>query len=263
MVSNEGFKRYFRQFKRIRIIAYIAIIIAMLTIGTWLILDPRLQSRISTIAFPPEIFSNSEYNYTSFYFEIELEIWNPSILPRYVRTPYLGYMIYPCIGVTFTNLTGYNSHVVVNQVQEQDYDEYIFLLGPPGFPMVGKEIISPGLSIEPAYYGMRFNEANLSRLPLGEYLMWVEFKVIAIHTYSISHEIVSSTVTLQVLENEIFVIYDTIIDGWGRKSLFSSCLLYYVFGGLMIIISIVYKLEKWRKNRLKSFDKNPKTDNSM
>ncbi len=244
MTLFEVLDKSYKRLRRAKRITYIAIIVTMLSIGTWLILDGRLQARISSVTFPAEVLSDPGYEKTHIGFRLTLEIWNPSVLTRYERTPNYSFTFYPCIDVTFTNLSGYNSHVVVDDIFEQSDDEYIYLFGPTVLPAVGTEVIKPGINLDFAFYSMLFNEPNLTRLPLGEYRMWLKFDL------TFGQDVISNAVTMQVFENETFVTYDTITEGWGRVSLFKSCLIYYVTAGIMVIIPLVNKLEKRRKKQL-------------
>ncbi|MCG3225052.1 MAG: hypothetical protein H7647_11335 [Candidatus Heimdallarchaeota archaeon] len=244
MVLFEGFNKSYKKLRRVRRITYIAIIVTMLSIGTWLILDGRLQARISSVAFPAEVLSDYGYDKTHIRFGLTVEIWNPSVLTRYERTANYQFTYYPCIDVTFTNLSGYNSHVVVDGYFEQSDDEYIYLMGQETLPAVGTEVLKPGINLDTAYYSMLFNEPNLTRLPLGEYRMWLKFDLTFVQ------DVFTNAVTMQVFENETFVTYDTISEGWGRVSLFKSCLIYYMTTGIMVIIPLVNKYEKRRKKQI-------------
>ncbi|MHA1345257.1 MAG: hypothetical protein ACTSVO_02035 [Candidatus Heimdallarchaeaceae archaeon] len=244
MALFEGFNKSYKRFRRVRRITYIVIIVTMLFIGTWLIFDGRLQARISSVAFPAEVYPNHEYNQTLFDFNLTLEIWNPSVLTRYVRTSNSHFDFYPCIDVTFTNLTGYNSHVVIDDIFKQNYDEYIYLMDQIHLPAIGRQVIKPGINLHITHYSLVINEANQTRLPFGEYRMWVKF------SSSFGQEVVSNAVTMEVFENETFVTYDAISEGWGRVSLFKSCLIYYMTAGIMVIIRLVNKYEKRRKKQL-------------
>jgi hypothetical protein len=244
MALFESFNKSYKKLRRVRKITYIAIIVTMLSIGTWLILDGRLQARISSVTFPAKVLSDSGYDKSLLGFSLTLEIWNPSVLTRYVRTSNSNFDFYPCIDVTFTNLSGYNSHVVVDDYFEQSDDEYIYLSSQEALPAVGTQILNPGKNLDYATYIMLFNEPNLTRLPLGEYKMWLKFKS------SFGKEVISNAVVMEVFENETFVTFDTISEGWGRVSLFKSCLVYYMTAGIMVIIPLVNKREKRRKKQL-------------
>ncbi|MCK5305423.1 MAG: hypothetical protein KAJ72_09230, partial [Candidatus Heimdallarchaeota archaeon] len=92
------------------------------------------------------------------------------------------------------------------------------------------------------FYGMAFNEVNLTRLPLGEYRMWMKIRLM------FGRDVVSNAVTLHVFENETFVVYDILSESWGNVSLFRSCLFYYLFGGVMINTRFWINMEKGRRN---------------
>lgn len=213
----------------------------MLSVGTCFLIGGKLYTRISSVTFPPEIHVENDRNQTYIGFELDLEIWNPSILTRIERTPNTKFVIDPCIDVTFTNLIGYNSHVIIDDIVSQSYEEYIFLTGQIGLTAIGREVLKPGITPKSTHYGMVFNEGNLTRLPQGEYKMWVKINLM------FGKETISNTVTLFVFENETFVVYDTISANWGNVSVFKSCLIYYLFGGVMIILPIVNKFDKKRK----------------
>ena len=83
-------------------------------------------------------------------------------------------------------------------------------------PMIGREVVKPGISTESAFYGMAFNEANLTRLPMGEYMLWMKIRLI------LGRDVISNAVTLHVFENETYVVYDIISANWGNVSLFRS-----------------------------------------
>jgi len=216
----------------------------MLSVGTCFLIGGKLYARISSVTFPIEIYTYGDNNQTEIGIRMELEIWNPSILTRFERTPNARFDFEPCIDVTFTNLTGYNTHVVIDEFLDQNYDEYIWLYDSIHLTMVGMQVIKPGINIESLQFLMVFNEANLTRLPMGEYHMWFKFDLM------FGKETISNAVTMQVFENETFVTYDAISEGWGRVSLLKSCLLYYMVGGIMIVIPIVNKFEKKRKKDL-------------
>ncbi len=245
---NLNIKESLARFRRVRKITYVVIIVIMLTIGTWFLFGGKLYTRISSVTFPPHISSVGNDNLTYIDFRMELEIWNPSILTRFERTANTRFVFSPCIDVTFTNLTGYDTHVVIDAL-DQNYDEYVSIFdGEERLPAVGRQVLKPGINIETTYYLMVFKEANLTRLPMGEYRMWFKIDLM------FGKETVSNAVTMNVFENEIFVVYDTFSDNWGINwgivSLFKSCLLYYLIGGLMIIIPLVNKLENRRKKQL-------------
>ncbi|MBY9000991.1 MAG: hypothetical protein KGD64_08765, partial [Candidatus Heimdallarchaeota archaeon] len=211
------------------------------SVGTYFLVGGKLYARISSVTFPAEIYTYGDPNQTHMGFSIEVEIWNPSILARFERTPNTRFEFRPCIDVTFTNLTGYNTHVVIYDIVDQSYDEYFYLMGEIVLTLVGREVIKPGINIETRYYAMVFHEANLTRLPLGEYRMWFKIDLM------FGKEMISNAVTMHVFENETFVVYDIISDSWGNISLFKSCLTYYLLGGVMIVIPIVNK-HKRKKN---------------
>lgn len=213
----------------------------MLSVGTYFLIGGKLYARISSVTFPPEVSNNISSNQTCFGFGLELEIWNPSILNRIEVTPNDRFTITPCIDVTFTNLSGYNSHVVVNDIYDQILDEYIYLQDQLYSPVIMRHVMKPGITIVTAPYDVVFKEANLTRLPLGEYRMWVKISLM------FGKEALSNAVTLHVFENETFVVFDTISANWGNVSLFKSCLFYYLFAGVMIILPIVNKFEKRKK----------------
>ena len=149
--------------------------------------------------------------------------------------------------MTFTNLTGYNTHVIVNDEHDQDYenfDEYIYISQGVYLTAVGTQVLKPGINIKPTYFMMVFNEANLTRLPMGEYRMWFKLYL------NFGEETITNAVTINMLENETLVEFDDLPDGWGSLSPFKSCLFYYVFSGVMIIILIVNKHKKRRKKQL-------------
>jgi len=171
-------------------------------------------------------------------------IWNPSILTRIERTPNDKFDIAPCVDVIFTNLTGYNSHVIINDIRDQSYEEYIFLTDQMKLPVLGREVLRPVITAESTHYRMVFSEANLTRLPLGEYGLWVKIDLM------FGKEAISNAVTLHVFKNETFVVYETISANWGKVSLFKSCLFYYLFAGVMIILPIVNKYEKRKKKQI-------------
>ncbi len=182
----------------------------MLSIGTYFLVGGKLYARISSVTFPPEIYTDNDQNQTFIWLALDIEIWNPSILTRIVYTPNLGFTIVSCIDVTFTYLSGYNSHVIITHIPDQTYgEEYIYLMDTPSLPLVGRMKVNPGLSTELAYFGMMFNEVNLTRLPLGEYQMWMKIKL------RFGEDIITNAVTMHVFENETFVEYDTISESWG------------------------------------------------
>ena len=240
MLGN--FRKSYEKFTKFRTITYIAIIITMLSVGTYFLIGGKLYARISSVTFPPEVSSNIFSNKTYFGFSLELEIWNPSVLNRIEVTPNSRFTITPCIDVIFTSLSGYNSHIVVNDIYDQTLDEYVYLQDQLYSPVIMRHVMKPGITVETAPYDMVFKEANLTRLPLGEYRMWVKISLM------FGKEALSNVVTLHVFENESFVVFDTISANWGNVSLFRSCLFYYLFAGIMIILPIVNKYEKRRRN---------------
>ena len=216
----------------------------MLSIGTCFLIGGKLYARISSVTFPPYISHGDDPNITFFAFIMELEIWNPSILTRYEHTSNYNFDFDPCIDVTFTNLTGYNTHVVIDDFQELNYDEYIVVFDGIKMLATNIQVLKSGINIETSGYYMMFNEGNLTRLPMVDYRMWFKIPLM------FGKETISNGVTMQVFENETFVTYDTISEGWGRVSPLRSCLLYYIVGVVMIIIPIVKKFEKKREKGL-------------
>ena len=196
MSSSEDMSKSFTRFKIVGKVIYILLILTMFAVGTGFIFGGQLYSRISSVELPPSVWYYSEGNRTSIAISMEVEIWNPSILPRVERTPCVSFDHWPCLDATFTNLKGETIHLVINNIADQTGDEYLSLIGAGCLTAMGTQVINPGINIDYTGCSMSFKDANLTSLPLGVYQIWYKTDLM------FGKEMVSNGVTIDVYENE-------------------------------------------------------------
>ena len=190
------FKSSFKKFRKIWWSIYIVVVVLLFLGGTHFLIAGKLHARISSVEHPPYVWYNSEGNNTLIIISMEVEIWNPSILPRVERTPCVSFDHWPCLDATFTNLKGETIHLVINNIADQTGDEYLSLIGAGCLTAMGTQVINPGINIDYTGCSMSFKDANLTSLPLGVYQIWYKTDLM------FGKEMVSNGVTIDVYENE-------------------------------------------------------------
>ncbi len=186
--------------------------------------DPEdiLYSRISEITINTPNYS-SEYNYTDFDFSFIIELYNPMNEVILISTPH-SILFNPHVNVSFAN----------------DSYSLFFLYGYYTVPT--DHSIPPNTTTYLRDYPLHFTDANLTRLPEGNYTLWFELDGPSPITYQpLSSFINVNDTTIEISHEEyngsLFVIPE-----------YSRFFVYFGTTHLCLIILMIFFFKKRRNH---------------
>jgi len=230
--------------KKILRIIYIIIIISIMILGTYFILVGSIEARISGVYTPREHDIEHYETQSTIYFYLTIEIWNPSMIPRIVRTANSDFTYYYALEVDFYNSTGPYDHILIDTKFPDNNigTEYVNLIGQIYLPMVGKQIIYLGINKKSVVFGINIIEENLTRLPEGYYRLYLYIDLMM-------KDVKVNPVYLNVTESGIHVILESIARNWGNILVFRSSVTYYLICITMTISPIIVKKRNKKKSK--------------
>ena len=242
MNTDTNLKKIFFKMKKCKT-CYVIMIILLFLSGTVFVILGSLEARISEVTLPLEkdaYFSNE--NETTFMFYLTIEIWNPSFVPRIVRTPNLGFTYDYAFEINFYNDSSPIEYAFWDRVRGEDFLEgynYIQTIGGIASPTLGTEFLMPGITRDTTMYGLRFYEGNLTKLPEGFYKLYLY----------LGRRILKTKVDalyLNVSDYGINVSFEENIN-WGGISIFRSGFSYYLIASVMILIPRIIRKRKHKQ----------------
>ncbi|MHA1729615.1 MAG: hypothetical protein ACTSWY_12935 [Promethearchaeota archaeon] len=202
--------------------------------------EPALitQSRISqNIAWEFEHFKEENYNYTQLIFHLKCEIWINNPFP--LLNSYTGAYLSPKLECLIENTTFLTGKPVTNIAWP--------IMPIYRFSMPGNQIYSESV-------GISFDSSNITEVPKGIYVFWVEFN----KNFGSEGILQYYRTYMNVTENGIIITSDEIPNIWGE--FLSSSL---IFTGLLIgiptILYLVLEMPIFKKFKDKSVIKDKPT----